>query len=73
MSCKDDERPRIVPEVEEDRNAGYLDAARLLAKRIEIKQPIEEDILRRQPPHIAPARQGNLGDLRLALLRKSVA
>ncbi len=73
VAGKDDERTRVVAQVQEDRNARDFHPARLGLVRVEIEQPVEEDIFRREPPHVAPAGERDRLDLRLALFREGVA
>ena len=73
MGGKDDERSRIVAQLEEDRDARNFDAARLRVFRIEIEELVEKDVFGSQPADTAPAFERDRLDLRLALFGKGIA
>ncbi len=72
MGREDDERPRIVSQLQEERDArnSTLPAP---ARRIEVEELIGGTRIRREPPHIAPAFERDRRDLGIALLGKGVA
>ncbi len=73
MGREDDKRPRIVAQVGEDRNAGNFHPARLVLFRIEIEQPVKEDVFGGEPAHMAPARDRDLFKFLVGLFRVGIA